>query len=130
MSVVKSYHIKSYQVYFYRPHVANWFGVDAEIVSIIECFEDEDGHWGDGDYLCRLYFLTDESEIPPNFHQPTSYGGGIFLRARELDPVLDILRNEKPVSIYLHAGYPEYNKIFTGLEPVGEEERRAVFLRK
>lgn len=127
---IKSYHIKSYQVYFYRPHLANWFGVDAEIACIIECFEDEAGHWGDGDHMCRAYFLTEDSEIPPSFYQPQNYGGGIFMRAKELGPVLDVLRNEKPVSVYLNSEHPEHNKIFTGLEPVGEEERRAMLFRK
>jgi hypothetical protein len=108
----------------------NWFGVDAEIMAIIECFEDEAGHWGDGDHMARVYFLTDESEMPPCFYQPQNFGGGIFMRASELNPVLDVLRNEKPVKVYLNSEHPEHNKIFTGLEPVGEEERRAVFLRK
>ncbi|MGD8605426.1 MAG: hypothetical protein PVF49_12735 [Anaerolineales bacterium] len=130
MSVVKSYHIRSYKVQFYNPLIMNWFGVEAEIVSIIECFEDEEGHWGDGKYMCRLYFLTEDSEMPPSFHQPQNYAGGIFMRANVLGPVLDVLRNEKPVSIYLSSQHPENNMIYTGLEPIGEEEGRDLFFRK
>lgn len=127
MAVVKSYHIKKYKVYFYRTLQMNWFGVTANIVSIVECYEDDEGAWGDGKYLCRLYFLTEDSEVPPSFHQPENDAGGIFLRAQELGPILDVLRNEQPVSVYLHSGYPEHNKLFTGLEPVGEEEHKAMF---
>jgi hypothetical protein len=127
---IKSYQIKKYQVHFYRPFVMTWFGVDAEIVGIIECFEDEAGHWGDGDHMCRAYFLTEESDMPPSFYQPQAYGGGIFMRAKELSPVLDVLRNEKPVSVYLNSEHPEQIKMYTGLEPTGEEERSALFFRK
>jgi hypothetical protein len=129
MSDVKSYQIKNYLVHFYRPFVQNWFGSEAEIVCIVECLEDENGHWGDGDYMCRVYFLTEDSEMPTSFHQPQNNVGGIFMRAKELEPVLDVLRNEKPVSVYLNKERPERNKIYTGLEPVGEEERRAAFFR-
>lgn len=80
--------------------------------------------------MCRVYFLTDDSPMPPSFHQPQNFAGGIFLHARELEAVLDVLRHEKPVSIYLHNQHPECNQIFTGFEPVGEEERRAFFIRK
>jgi len=127
---IKSYHIKSYLVTFHSPSIQNWFGVDAETVCFIECFEDEDGHWGDGDYMCRIFFLTEGSDVPPNFHQPQSSAGGLFLRAKELGPVLDVLRNEKPVSVYLNSDHPEQIKLYTGLEPTGEEERSAMFLRK
>jgi hypothetical protein len=127
MSVVKSYQIKKYQVHFYRPFHMTWFGVTAEIICIVECYEDEVGAWGDGSYLCRAYFLTEDSEVPNSFHQPENYAGGLFLRAKELGPFIDILRNEKPVSVYLNSEHPEYNQFFTGLEPVGEEERKAMF---
>jgi hypothetical protein len=129
MSVIKSYQIKKYQVYFYRPFLMNWSGVTAKIVCIVECYEAEDGTWGDGNYLCRAYFLTEDSEVPDSFHQPENYAGGLFLRAKELSPFLDILRNEKPVSVYLNSVNPEHNQIFTGLEPVGEEERKARLFR-
>jgi hypothetical protein len=127
---IKSFQIRSYKVEFFSPFVMTWFGVDAEIVCMIECFEDEAGHWGDGDYMCRAYFLTEDSEMPPSFHQPQAFGGGIFLRAKELGPVLDVLRNEKPVSVYLNSDHPEQIKLYTGLEPTGEEERGPVFFRK
>lgn len=130
MSVVKSFQIKKYQVHFYQTLVQNWFGCEAKIVCIVECYEDEGGEWGDGNYLCRIYFLTEDSETPPNFNQPQNNAGGIFLRAKELGPLLEVLRNEKPVSAYLNSEYPDHNQIFTGLEPVGEEERMAVFFRK
>ena len=127
MSVVKSFKIKKYQIHFYREFTMNWFGVDAKIVCLVECYENKDGTWGNGNYLCRVYFLTDDSEVPVSFHQPANNAGGLFLRSRELGPFIDVLRNEKPVSVYLHSDHPEYNKIFTGLEPVGEEEHKAMF---
>jgi len=127
MSVVKSFQIKKYKLHFCRPLPMAMFGVTAEVVCIIECYEAEDGAWGDGMYLCRLYFVSEQSELPPSFHQPAGNVGGLFLRAKELDPVIDMLRYEKPVSVYLHSEHPEYNKIFTGLEPIGEEEHEVVF---
>ena len=130
MSVVKSFQIKRYQVHFYRQFPMNWFGVTAKVVCIVECFENEAGTCGDGSYFCRAYFLTEDSEVPNSFYQPQNYGGGIFLRANVLGPFLDMLRNEKPVRVYLNSSHPEHNQIYTGLEPVGEEEHRAMFLMR
>lgn len=129
MSVVKSYQVKKYQVHFYRQVTMNWFGVDAKIVCIVELYENEAGTWGDGDYLCRVYFVTEDSEVPVAFHQPENYAGGLFLPVSELGPFIDVLRNEKPVSVYLNSDHPEYSEIFTWLETVGEEERRPAFFR-
>ncbi len=127
---VKSFQIKKYQVHMYRPFPMNWFGVTADITCIIECYEDEEGSWDDGNHLCRVYFVAEGSELPVSFYQPQAHGGGIFLHATELAPLIDLLRNEKPVRAYLNSENPERNKIYTGLEPVGEGENQWVFARK
>jgi hypothetical protein len=35
---------------------------------------------------------------------------------------VDLLRNEKPLKIYLNSDKPEWNQLLTGDEPVGEGE--------
>ena len=48
--------------------------------------------------------------------------GLIFLPFHEMEPFVDLLRNEKPVTAYLNSDSPQWNQLFTGKEPVGEAE--------
>jgi len=127
---IRNFRIKRYKVIFYQPSVRTWGSFNIRVTTIVECFENEEGHWGEAlsnEGFLRAYFLSEDSEVPNPFYLPQNDVGGIFLRAKELGPFIDILRNEKPVSVFLDSEHPERNQIFTGLEPVGEEERWAVF---
>ena len=49
--------------------------------------------------------------------------GFIAIRHANLNGFIDILRNEAPVYMQIHAGSSAvFNRLFTGAEPVGEGE--------
>lgn len=72
------------------------------------------------DYRGYIYFYPDGTPLaPPVFDSSTNL---VFLRFNlsELDPTMDLLRNEKPV--YLYYFNPGNAGLYTGKEPTGEEE--------
>ncbi len=79
-------------------------------------------------HILDIYFLLPDSPIPAAFYRgvPTSGGtAAIFLPATQYAAYIDLLRNENPVSAYIWTEKPEACHIYTGNEPVGEEEFRA-----
>jgi len=73
---------------------------------------------GTGRYRGRAYFHPDGINLPA----PTESGGFITLRYNlcQLESVIDLLRNEKPIYLYFYSAGNAGLK--TGREPVGEEE--------
>ena len=69
-----------------------------------------------------MYFYRDGQNIPNNSSYETSDPKRAYLRMheRQIDSVVDMLRNEKPCSVYYSNS--TYAYIYTGTEPVGEEE--------
>ena len=79
--------------------------------------------------LCRgktyhvvIYVLADSSPVPDNSFLPQHRRGTIFVPRWQYEWFLDLLRNEKPVFCYLNSDTPRWNSIYTGQEPVGEQE--------
>lgn len=75
-----------------------------------------DGH----QYL--VYFTRPDSITPANFYNPAAKRGGAFVPYDLYPTYVDLLRNEKPLKIYLNSDKPEWNQLLTGDEPVGEGE--------
>lgn len=67
-------------------------------------------------------FYKDGQAIPDNRSDETTDPKLALLTMHEhqLARVVDMLRNEKPCSVFYHN--PTYAIIYSGLEPVGEEE--------
>jgi hypothetical protein len=78
-------------------------------------------HGSNGQTL-MLYFVQPGSPMPENQYDPSSGIGSSYLPAEQYSWYLDILRNERPVYARMHSAEPNWNKIFTGAEPVGEGE--------
>ena len=57
-----------------------------------------------------------------NSYLPDAKIGFSFLPESHYSRYIDLLRNEKPVFAYLNSEYPDINRLYTGTEPVGEEE--------
>jgi hypothetical protein len=79
--------------------------------------------------LCRgkefhviVYVLDDSSPVPDNTFLSQYKRGTIFVPRWQYDWFLDMLRNEKPVYCYLNSDTPKWNSLYTGQEPVGEQE--------
>lgn len=70
-----------------------------------------------------LYFCPDDAELPDNNiriqnERPTY---NVYYHHRYLPIIIDVLRNEKPISFYFNDSSLSAG-IRTGNEPVGEEE--------
>lgn len=52
----------------------------------------------------------------------SSIVGAIFLPFKEMAPLVDLVRNKKPVYAYMNSDRPQWNSLKTSKEPVGEEE--------
>ena len=77
-----------------------------------------------GNFIGQLIFEPDGTALPPD-----NQSGGqvnLFYHLEDLDSVLDILRNEKKVSLLFNGTGPgNENGILTGEEQLGEAIRKA-----
>ena len=69
-----------------------------------------------------IYFSRPDSIVLPNSYNPQYKNGNAFLPYDLYPTYIDLLRNEKPVNMYLNSDKPEWNQLLTGDEPVGEGE--------
>ena len=77
---------------------------------------------GSNQYLGTVSFFRDGQKIPNNSSKETTNPKRAYLKMheRQLDTVVDMLRNEKPCKMYY--SNPKAAELYTGKEPVGEEE--------
>jgi hypothetical protein len=69
-----------------------------------------------------LYFTRPGDEPLPNATNIPKKWATSYLPAEEYPWYVDLLRNEKPVYATLNPDKPDWNRIHTGREPVGEAE--------
>jgi hypothetical protein len=67
-----------------------------------------------------IYLLPEGSALPACDPWPDLTGADLYFHERQLSPIIDMLRNEKPV--YLLVTDSPNAWISTGAEPIGEEE--------
>jgi len=77
---------------------------------------------GDGGYLFLIYLAAPGSSTAEPRYHPDGKIGSINVPVGETGNYLDILRNEKPLFMYMNSENPEWNNIRTSLEAVGEGE--------
>jgi hypothetical protein len=70
-----------------------------------------------------FYFVRPDAPIPPNSYDPGTRKASAYLPHDQYLWYVDALRNERPVYAYVSRANPEWNRIHTGKEPVGEGER-------
>jgi hypothetical protein len=75
-----------------------------------------------GDHLFFLSFLAPGSSVPEPSYDTAAKLAVNFLSFGDIAPYVDLLRNEKPLTVYLDSENPWRNSILSGLEPVGEGE--------
>lgn len=75
-------------------------------------------------YLGYLGIIKDGAPLPANV-QHTNGILNLYFHEAELLPILDTLRNEKPLQVRHHTTIG-WGSIGTGSEPVGEEETPAI----
>ncbi len=108
-----SHLIEKYRLYYYGKRSR-----DGEFIAVIGFYNDRD------QYLGRVRFYRDGQVIPSNSSDETTnpQQASLTMHERQLDTVVDMLRNEKPC--YVVYSTPTIAYIRTGNEPVGEEESK------
>jgi len=109
-----NFEIKAYEVKIGREFSGSTGGMFWYSPAYIICRGDE--------YHTMIFSLTDDTPVPENTFQPDSKRGTIFVPRWQFKWFLDLLRNEKPVYCFLNSTHPKWNSLYTGDEPVGEDE--------
>ena len=111
---IKKFQIEGYKVALGHALTATWSGTPIKARGYVACYG--------GDHRFIAYFLTDDSPVPKPVYVVQNKVGAIFLPFKEMEPFVDLVRNERPIYAYLNSDRPEWNNIRTSLEPIGEEE--------
>ncbi len=69
-----------------------------------------------------IFFLRPDGGSTNNVYNVRAKWATCYLPADQYPWYVDLLRNEKPVRAYLNSTNPIANRLYTGREPVGEEE--------
>jgi hypothetical protein len=67
-------------------------------------------------------FVDDTSSVPAPILSPDLNSATASFRRGAMPGLIDMLRNERPVSVTINDQPPGFVFVHTGLEPVGEEE--------
>ena len=95
-------------------HPKTFGGVEVRPRGVVACF---------GEFLRLIYyFLPEVAAAPPAMWSEDARLCVVFLPTDAMPPFVDMLRNEKPIYAYLNSDRPIANRVYTGQEPVGEEE--------
>ena len=108
----RTFQISTYEVTLARQMTIGTGAV--EFYSYIRC--------RGGDYTLLIYFLKPDSDDLDNIFLVDRKLGRIVVPWDQFPVYVDLLRNEKPIYAYLNSDRPISNRIYTGQEPVGEEE--------
>ena len=119
----KNFQVVSYEVQLTRELI---YGVpQVKCYALILCNCGIPGPFGfpmpTGDRFC-IYFLRPDGGDHKNEYIPANKWASVFLPVEQYSWYIDLLRNERPVFAYVNSNKPERNRLYTGKEPVGEEE--------
>jgi hypothetical protein len=110
------FEVGNYYISIFREMNMKADGLDLKIRGTIQMEAALGGH------VAQAFFLDDTSPVPRNSFDPATKRGNLFLPRWQFEWFVDLLRNEKPVSVYLNSVTPRVNTLFTGPEPPGEGE--------
>lgn len=78
--------------------------------------------WGASGKIAEVCFVGDANPVPPPVLSPDLNSATVAFKASALSGLIDMLRNENPVSVTINNQPPGFVFVHTGLEPVGEGE--------
>jgi hypothetical protein len=78
--------------------------------------------WGDGALVANISFVDDGAAVPAPVLSGDLNSATAFFRRSALPGLIDMLRNEGPVSVTINNQPPGFVFVHTGLEPAGEGE--------
>ncbi|HHJ17634.1 MAG TPA: hypothetical protein ENJ80_13140 [Gammaproteobacteria bacterium] len=79
--------------------------------------------YGRGGYTFLIYLAAPGSATAPPVYNASRKIGSINVPVDEMSHYVDILRNEKPLYMYMNSEKPQWNHIRTSKEPVGEGDQ-------
>jgi hypothetical protein len=78
--------------------------------------------WGETGKIAEIRFVDDDVAVPPPTLFPDLEGANAAFKRSALPGLIDMLRNESPVSVTVNDQGSGFVFIHTGLEPAGEAE--------
>jgi hypothetical protein len=117
---VAVFEIKEYMIIFRQLEERDIGGVKARIRGIVRCSGADPKT--QAQYRLDVYFLTSDSPTPAPQIDLANNNGAIFFPFSDMQVLVDVLRNEKPIYGHLRADKPEWTSITTTNEPVGSGE--------
>ena len=78
--------------------------------------------WRDRGLIAEVTFIDDTAPVPAPIFSPDLNSAKITFRRSTLTDLIDMLRNESPVSVTINDQPPGFVFIHTGTEPAGEGE--------
>ena len=78
--------------------------------------------WGAPGKVAEITFVDDAGPVPPPVLQADLNGATASFKRNALSGLIDMLRNESPVSVTINNQPPGFVFVHTGQEPVGEGE--------
>lgn len=112
---IKTFAVTTYEIGMGFKNTATWGGVNILIQGHLVC------NSADG-YRFIVYGLHPSSPVPPPVYIEANKVGAIFIPFNDLHNYIDVVRNEKPINVYLNSATPGWNSLRTSAEPVGEQE--------
>lgn len=78
--------------------------------------------WGSQGKIADVNFVDDTAPVPAPVLSADLSGATMYFKRSMLPGLIDMLRNESPVSVTINNQPPGFVFVHTGLEPVGEGE--------
>lgn len=78
--------------------------------------------WGALGKIAEITFVDDAGAVPPPVLQPDLNSATASFKRNTLQGLIDMLRNERPVSVTINNQAPGFVFVHTGPEPAGEGE--------
>lgn len=78
--------------------------------------------WGKAGKIAEIGFVDDTAAVPAPTLSADLTSATAFFKRGALPGLIDMLRNERPVSVTINNQPPGFVFVHTGLEPVGEAE--------
>lgn len=78
--------------------------------------------WGGSVRRCDVTFVDDSAALPAPTLATDLSNATVFFKRSALPGLIDMLRNERPVSVTINDQPPGFVFVHTGVEPAGEGE--------
>ncbi len=108
------FEIREYMVILRQLELMDFGGQEIQLRGIVRCLGDE--------AMLDVYFLEEGSAFPQPLIDLEAHKGTLFLPFRDINVLVDLLRNEKPLYAHLRKDRLAWTSITTNREPVGEGE--------